>query len=259
MEPVEEIRSSIEEMVAQKRRPMVTLTYAQSLDGSIAARPGAPLAVSCEETKLLTHRLRAAHDGILVGIGTVLADDPKLTARRVGGPHPRPVILDGRLRTPPNAKVIRHPRGVVIATSENADAALERDLRARGAEIVRLPAGDGGLSLTALLRRLGEMGIRSVMVEGGTSVLTSFLRAGLVDWVLVTIAPRFVGGVRAIAALPPADAASVEPFPGLGDDWRCGRFARDMVVWGRFVPGNSTERESARTKINAADRDQKER
>ena len=86
---------------------MVTLSYAQSLDGSLTTRRGERLTLSGEETKLLTHRLRAAHDAILVGIGTVLADNPKLTARLVGGPHPLPVVLDRRLRIPMDSEIIQ--------------------------------------------------------------------------------------------------------------------------------------------------------
>ncbi len=235
MDPVAEIRSDIDKIVRAHSRPMVTLTYAQSLDGSIALRRDERLTLSGPETKLLTHRLRAAHDSILVGIGTVLADDPKLTARLVGGPHPRPVVLDSRLRTPGAAQVLRHPRGALIAAAEDADERLEEILRSSGAEVLRVPRAADGLSLPHLLRILGEIGVRSVMVEGGASVLTSFLKAGLVDWVLVTIAPFFVGGVRAIE--PISGGKGIETFPGLGEDWRCGRFGRDLVVWGRFRAG----------------------
>ena len=234
-DPVEEIRADVE-WLCKRGRPLVTLTYAQSLDGSISARHDAPLAISCEETKLLTHRLRAAHDAILVGVGTVLADDPKLTARRVGGPHPIPVVLDSHLRTPPTARVLKHPRRCVIATAEDADRAREARLREEGVWIVRFLRADDGVSLPLLLKWLYEMGVCSLMVEGGRRVLTSFLKADLVDWVLLTIAPYFIGGVRAVGALPPRrqPANSVEAFPGLSPDWRVARFGRDLVLWGKM-------------------------
>ena len=217
-------------------RPLVTLTYAQSLDGSISARADAPLAISCEETKLLTHRLRAAHDAILVGIGTVLADNPKLTARRVGGPHPIPVVLDSYLRTPETARVLKHPQGCIIAASENANKKRETILRKQGAQVVRFPQVEEGISLPSLLNWLCETGIRSLMVEGGRQVLTSFLKYTLVDWVLLTIAPYFIGGVHAIDALPPLrhPVNSVESFPGLGAEWQAARFGRDLVLWGKI-------------------------
>ena len=237
-DPVEEIHADAERL-CKRGRPLVTLTYAQSLDGSISARPDAPLAISCDESKLLTHRLRAAHDAILVGVGTVLADDPKLTARRVGGPHPLPIVLDSHLRTPLTARVLKHPRGCVIATAEDADRAREVRLREQGARVVRLPRVDDGVSLPSLLNWLYEIGVCSLMVEGGRRVLTSFLKADLVDWALLTIAPYFVGGVRAVGALPPRrqPANSVEAFPGLSPDWRVARLGRDLVLWGKMSRG----------------------
>ncbi len=233
-DPVEEIRTAAETACA-RGRPLVTLTYAQSLDGSISHRADAPLALSGPETKLLTHRLRAAHGAILVGVGTVLADDPKLTARRVGGPHPLPVVLDSHLRTPPTARVLRHPRGCVIAAAEDAPPENEAALRAQGAEVVRLPHSAEGVSLPALLSWLYETTVCSLMVEGGRRVLTAFLKAGLADWALLTIVPYFVGGVPAIGPLPARvpQPESVEAFPGLTPDWQMMRLGRDLVVWGR--------------------------
>src|SRR5512143_1701471 len=96
---------------SEKGRPLVSLCYAQSLDGCIAAERGRPTQLSGPETKQITHRLRALHDGILVGIGTVLADDPHLTVRHARGENPQPVVLDSRLRTPVEARLIAgHPR-----------------------------------------------------------------------------------------------------------------------------------------------------
>jgi len=181
-------------------RPFVTLTYAQSLDGAIAARPGHPLALSCQESQAMTHALRAAHDAILVGIGTVLADDPSLTVRLVEGRHPQPVILDSRLRFPAFAKLLHHPtHHPWIITSTTAAAARQTALEEAGATIYRLPAAsNGGIDLPALLTVLGEKGIHSLMVEGGAQVITSFLSYRLVDQLIVTIAPVLVGGVRVL-------------------------------------------------------------
>ncbi len=242
-DPVADIRGTVKAICASGR-PLVTLTYAQSLDGSISHRPDAPLALSGPETKYLTHRLRAAHDAILVGVGTVLADDPKLTARRVGGPHPRPVVLDSRLRTPPTARVLQHPRGCIIAAAEDASQEREAVLATAGAHVVRLPRGATGVSLPALFSWLYEAQVCSLMVEGGRQVLTAFLQAGLVDWVLLTIVPYFVGGVPALAPLLPRSPQpdSVEAFPGLAPGWQVMRLGRDLVLWGQMPPANPASR-----------------
>lgn len=180
-------------------RPLVTLSYAQSLDGSLTAVAGQPLDLSGPESMLFTHQLRAAHAAILVGIGTVLADNPRLTAHRVGGPHPQPVVLDSRLRFPLTAKLLSHPRGVWIATTEAAPTAAQRELETRGARILRLPGDEHRrISLPALLDWLAEANINSVMVEGGAEVITAFLAQRLASRIALTIAPRFVGGLNAL-------------------------------------------------------------
>jgi GTP cyclohydrolase II len=181
-------------------RPFVTLSYAQSLDGSIAARPGRPLALSGSQSLVLTHWLRAAHDAILVGIGTVLADNPRLNVRLIpGGKHPQPVVVDSRLRFPPYAHLLR-TNGLApwIATGEKADRHRQEALEAAGARVLRLPGGNGWVNLAVLLERLGDWGINSLMVEGGAQIITSFIAAKLIDQMVITIAPLLVGGLRVV-------------------------------------------------------------
>ena len=117
-------------------RPRVTLTYAQSLDGSIAARAGLPLVLSGAASMRYTHQLRAAHDAILVGIGTVLSDDPQLNVRLVEGPSPRPIILDSELRCPLTARCLEASRRPIVATTDRASAIRRRDLEAQGVTIL---------------------------------------------------------------------------------------------------------------------------
>lgn len=200
---VERLRGRIAGGRAGRAAPFVTLAYAQSVDGSIAVRRGRPLPLSGPASRVLTHRLRAAHDAILVGIGTVLADDPWLTVRHVDGPDPRPVVLDSRLRTPPGARLLADPaRRPLIATTAAADAARQAALEGAGAEVARFPPDPRGLvPLEPLLGRLHGDGVASVMVEGGARVITSFLRARRVDHVLLTIASVVVGGLRAVGPL----------------------------------------------------------
>jgi 3,4-dihydroxy 2-butanone 4-phosphate synthase/GTP cyclohydrolase II len=202
------------------RRPLVTLSYAQSLDGSLTEAPGRPLALSSPEATVFTHQLRAAHGAILVGIGTVLADNPRLTARRASGPHPRPVVLDSRLRFPLDADLLQHPKGVWIAATSQADPEKQAALESAGARVVRLPAADDRrVSLPALLEFLADEDIRRLMVEGGSAVITSFLAAWLVDRIAITIAPRLVGGLRAVDALGgvPCELRNVQ-YQTLGPD-----------------------------------------
>jgi GTP cyclohydrolase II len=180
-------------------RPFVTLSYAQSLDGSIADRPGHPLALSGSQSMALTHSLRAAHEAILVGIGTVLADNPRLNVRLVAGSDPQPIVVDSRLRFPHYANILKNRRSPWIATNEGVmDPERQEALEAAGARILRLPGINGWVDLAALLKDLGSMEINSLMVEGGAQIITSFLTSRLVDQVVLTIAPLLVGGLRVV-------------------------------------------------------------
>jgi 3,4-dihydroxy 2-butanone 4-phosphate synthase/GTP cyclohydrolase II len=202
-------------------RPLVTLTYAQSVDGSIAARPGAPLVISGSETKEFTHQLRSVHDAILVGIGTVLADNPNLTARRVQGKNPQPVILDTRASFPLTAQLLEHPtHRPWIVCGPQADAERVAALIAAGAKVVEMPIGtDQRIDLPALLRWLGHAGFYRLMVEGGAEVITSFLRAQLVNEYVLTIAPMLVGGVRGVHDLGGVPRLINCLMEQMGTDW----------------------------------------
>jgi GTP cyclohydrolase II len=187
----------------QRAHPWVTLSYAQSLDGSIAAEPGKPLQLSNPQSQTLTHELRSLHDAVLVGINTVLTDNPRLTVRLVKGKNPQPVVLDSSLRFPVTSKLFRPPCiPPIIATAMKASALREKRLREAGAHVIRLRSRRKGLlDLRALLDHLKELGVRSIMVEGGGRVITEFLSCRLVDQVVVTIAPLVVGGVSAVTPL----------------------------------------------------------
>ena len=181
------------------RRPFVTLTYAQSLDGSITARRGQPMAISGRQSLMMTHHLRAHHDALLVGIGTILADNPRLNVRLVEGSNPQPIILDSQLRFPLNAKLLRHHQSPCVVTTEHADYRRQQALEGAGVHVLRVPANPvKQVSLEALLPQLREMGIQSLMVEGGAKVITSFLASRLVDRLILTIAPLLVGGLNAV-------------------------------------------------------------
>jgi len=187
----------------QTGQPFVTVSYAQSLDGSIATRSGRPMVLSSPESLVLTHSLRAKHDAILVGIGCVLADDPRLTVRLASGPNPRPIVIDSRLRLPPYARLLNNGSlAPWIFTSDTADVEREINLKALGAKIFRMPVTpEDKIDLVAVLSKLADLGITTLMVEGGAQINTSFLVARRVNQVVVTISPILVGGMQAIDPL----------------------------------------------------------
>jgi len=213
---------------ANTGRTFVTLSYAQSIDGSIAVDPNRRLRLSGTDSLRLTHRLRAAHDGILVGINTVLSDDPMLDVRFAEGDNPQPVVVDSRLRMPVGTHLIGNGRRTWVATTDFAENEAQRKLESQGATVIRLPAlANGWVDLGALGRELCARRIKRLLVEGGARVITSFLRARLVDYVVVTISPRFVGGYSAVRPLPEGC------FPRMAR-WSSYRLGEDLVVAGEL-------------------------
>lgn len=200
-----------------KQGPTVTLSYAQSIDGAIAARRGEQFQISGAESLRMTHQLRAQHDAILVGVGTVLADDPKLTVRLVEGKNPQPIILDSQLRCPVSAELVKN--GAWIVTTTRASIERERELVAAGARVQRLRETRlGQVGLPELLSWLELRGINSLMVEGGAQVIESFLHQSLVNEVVITIAPVLLGGLKPIAQLLPHGTLKDVSIEQMGED-----------------------------------------
>ncbi len=206
-------------MPASNQRVRVTLKLATSLDGRIATASGESKWITGDAARLEGHRLRAAHDAVLVGVETVLADDPELTVRLPGRPVDQPlrVVLDSRLRTPATAKVASGGDTLILTVAEPSLV---------GAAVVeRVEAEAGRPSVAACLSALRQRGVSSVLIEGGGQVAASFLRAGLVDRLEWFRAPILLGGegrpcVAALALAKLADAPrflrlAVEPC---GDD-----------------------------------------
>jgi 3,4-dihydroxy 2-butanone 4-phosphate synthase/GTP cyclohydrolase II len=249
---------------AAAARPFVTLTFAQSLDGSIARADAAqdaalgPLLLSGSAAMAMTHALRGAHDAILVGVGTVLADDPRLTVRLASGRNPLPAVLDGRLRTPLGCRLVQQAaaqhrsRGgthlVILAAATSASGLAFAALSALpgvAVEVCCSPYGDRSrVHLPSALRALRHThGCQSVMVEGGARVIASFLaEPQLVDSLVVTVAPVFVGGLPAFPRS--GDARRGRSIPALTGQ---GSFALgdDMVVYGRLAPNAHVEATAA--------------
>lgn len=184
--------------------PYVTIHYAQTLDGRIATRSGNSQWISGKASLCFAHELRATHQAVIVGIGTVLADNPRLTVRHAPGPSPMRVILDSTLRLPHDTHVLTDDAApTLVATTTRAPEERIEAIRARGAEVLLFePNADGRVDLAALMRHLGERGVVSVLIEGGANVITSALRNSLVDRLVVCIAPKMVGaGIEAVGNL----------------------------------------------------------
>jgi len=190
-------------------RPHVTLKLAVSADGKAGLAGRQPVPITGGPATARVHRLRAANDAIVVGIGTALADDPRLTCRLPGMAafSPVRVVLDSALRLPTGAKLVESaqeaPLWVVGGTA--APSPRERALRARGVEVLRVAAGEGGrLDLAAALRALAARGITRAMVEGGPILAAALLAADLVDEAVLFRSPHLLGGgaINALEGLP---------------------------------------------------------
>lgn len=189
----------------QTRRPFVHLKIAQSLDGRIATRCGDSKWITDEDARREVHRLRQQYDAVLVGVNTVLKDDPALTNRSADGRQPLRIILDSGLKVPLHAQVVSDPfrEHTVLFTTENHAAERRKELERAGVRIeVVPPDAEGRTRLEEVLERLSRDPVSSLLVEGGGSVFTAFVRAGLYDKITFMIAPILIGeGTPAVGDL----------------------------------------------------------
>ncbi len=227
-DPVSEIAVRSSGFRERHNRPFVTLCYAQSLDGCLSSSPGKSLVLSDVETSALAHRLRASHDGLMVGIGTVLSDNPRLTVRYVPGRNPQPIVLDSRLRIPLDCNLVREPRrSLWVVSVEGGAPERRREIEAAGATVLGVAAsGDGRVNLADLMPRLSERGMRSIMVEGGVQVIRSLMAARLVDYLVVAVAPRFIGGEHGVRVQTELLAG-----PAMRS-FHHSKIGGDLVLWG---------------------------
>jgi riboflavin-specific deaminase-like protein len=209
-----------------KHRPTVTVHYAQTLDGRIATSSGSSQWISGDESLRFAHQLRAEHQAVLIGVGTLIADNPRLTVRLAPGESPLRVVADSTLRLPLDCNVLTDGAArTLIATTARAPRKRRDRVRGLGAEVLVVRRDERGrVDLHDLLHRLSSMGISSTLIEGGGDVITSALRSRLVDRMIVCIAPKLVGaGVAAVHELDilrMADALTFcdSSFAPLGDD-----------------------------------------
>ena len=181
-----------------RRRPLVSLKLAATADGQLATRDGHSAWVTGEAARRHVHRLRARVDAVMVGVNTVLADDPTLNVRLTPGRDPLRIIVDSTARTPPTAKLLREGQGAVwIATTARAPKRRVLALEASGAEVLRIGATAAGrVELSDLMRQAAARGVLSILCEGGARVAGALVDAGLVDKVIFFYAPKLAGGGR---------------------------------------------------------------
>ena len=238
----------------RSRMPFVTIKFAASLDGRIATSTGNSQWISSPGSLRFAHELRREHQAVLVGIGTALADDPQLTVRLVKGPNPIRVVADTSLRIPVNARVLLdcQTQQTIIATTEDADLSRVSALERLGAEVLVLPrapriglpadasrrqTGPGtehpdryGVDLSRLLAALGERNIASLLVEGGSGIITSLLASRSVERIVAVIAPKIIGsGIEAIGDLGIRQLRDAITFSSV----KTGRLGGDVVFDGR--------------------------
>jgi len=183
-------------------RPYVVLKFAQTLDGRIATSTGDAKWISGEAERRISHALRAACDAVLVGVRTVLTDDPLLTVRLVAGASPQRVVLDSMLRLPLTARILGPDAATTVITTPRASAIRRTALHERGVRVHVVPPSPRGVDLPAALARLRAAGTLTLLVEGGARVITSMLETGLVDRLVVGIAPTIIGaGTEAVGTL----------------------------------------------------------
>lgn len=181
--------------------PFVLMKYAMSIDGKIATETGDSKWISSEESREHAHHLRGYLSGIMVGIGTVLKDDPKLTCRVPGYNNPTRIVLDSELRIPLDANVLMNQDEAVtlVLTTEHASTSMRNEIEKMGVEIITVPEYGGKVDLKKALEILGEKGIDSILLEGGGTLNASALQSKIVDKVNIYIAPKIIGGEGAIS------------------------------------------------------------
>jgi diaminohydroxyphosphoribosylaminopyrimidine deaminase/5-amino-6-(5-phosphoribosylamino)uracil reductase len=226
------------------RRPLVTLKCAATLDGRLATRTGDAKWVTGPQARAFVHRLRHAADGVLVGVNTVKADDPRLTTRLEQGPgvDPLRIILDTRLSLPLTARLLHQQSSAatLVVTGPEASAAACAAVAATGAQVVSAPLHQGRIDLTWLMGHLGAMGVASLLIEGGGQVAGAALRSGIVDKLCLFYAPKLLAGddgVPICAGPGPAlmrDSLTVKSI-------RIHRLGEDLLVEGYLADAGSPD------------------
>jgi diaminohydroxyphosphoribosylaminopyrimidine deaminase/5-amino-6-(5-phosphoribosylamino)uracil reductase len=214
--------------------PFCTLKTAMTLDGKIATVENASRWISCEESRKVVHELRQQYSAIMVGINTVLFDDPLLNTRRIRkkSRDPLKVIVDSSGKIPMDAKVLKvNPQLVLLATTDKIDRRKKQDLERLGVQVLVCPQKEEKVDLGSLMFTLGKMDIDSVLLEGGSTLAFSALRDGIVDKVVSFIAPKIIGGANAPSPVGGKGLSSMEDAIGV-TDWNYRKTGSDILIEG---------------------------
>lgn len=208
------------------KRPFVVYKSSMSLDGKIATSTGESQWITCEESRKDSHSLRHIYTGIMVGIGTVLADDPLLNCRMDGGKQPVRIVVDSSLRIPEESRLVQtadtYP--LIVATTSKGNEAKKRRLRAYGANVWNMPSDEQGrVDLPGLMKCLGENEVDSLIIEGGGTLAEQALNVGIVDKMIVYIAPQIIGGKD---AKTPVEGKGIQC---LSDAWKLQEWSSQMM------------------------------
>lgn len=184
------------------KRPFVIIKVAMSADGKIATKTGDSKYITSKEARKYVHKLRGEVDAVMVGLNTVLRDNPELTPRLVKGKDPLKVVVDSSLKIPKNCNLMKYPSKLIIATTKKAPGKQVGRLQQKGVTVIVTKSKNGMVDLNELMKQLGKREITSVMIEGGSELNSSALKAGVADKIIVLTAPKIIGnGIGAIGDL----------------------------------------------------------
>ncbi len=214
----------------RSKRPLVVVKAAMSLDGQIATRTGDSKYITGREARKFVHELRAEYDAVMVGINTVLKDNPQLTVRLVKGRNPIKIVVDTKLKINANAKIIKNEGSkLIIATSKKAPKTKVKRLLQKGVHVLVVDAKNGKVDLKQLVKELGKRDICSILVEGGAELNAEAIKSGITDKVLFFISPQFIG--KGLGALGDLGINKVDKSIKLKDlDYR--KIGRDILIEG---------------------------
>lgn len=217
----------------QKELPYITVKWAMSIDGKIATHTGESRWITSDESRKYAHKIRGQMDGVLVGINTVVRDDPLLTCRIEGGRNPKRIVVDNSALLPVNSRLLNtiNEGEIIVAVSKNAQRNRVEKLEQLGCKIIQTKDMNGRVDLKELFQRLGERKLTNILVEGGSRVITSVIEGRLADRVMVFVAPIIIGGAGAKSPVLGTGINKISEAAEI-DEIEIKRFSNDIVIEG---------------------------